>query len=97
MHVSISAIQARPPLIGPSARRQTGWHNVEYCTPKVLYTYTVLVLACTYGTAWLYVKSNVQLQQKLLSTIEMKMVIAQPPPHHQQKQRDQHQAETPGN
>ena len=29
--------------------------------------------------------------------IEMKMVIAQPPPHQQQKQRDQHKAKTPGN
>ena len=27
----------------------------------------------------------------------MKMVIDQPPPHHQQHQRDQHKAETPGN
>ena len=40
-------------------------------------------------------KSNVQLQQqKLLSTIKMKMVIAQPPPHQQQQKRDQHEAQT---
>ncbi len=34
------------------------------------------------------VLDNVQLQQKLLSTIEMKMVIAQPPPHQQQQERN---------
>ena len=40
--------------------------------------------------------SNVQLQQqKLLSTIKMKIVIAQPPPHQQQQKRDQHEAQTP--
>ena len=34
-------------------------------------------------------------QQKLLSTIETKMVIDQPPPHQQQQQRDQHEAQIP--
>ena len=61
-------------------------------TPKVLYTSTVL--ACTYGTVLdtqIYVT---QLQpQKLLSTIEMKMVFTQQPPHQQQQERNRNEAQ----